>query len=119
MVGKILVGFVAIQHVAFFVLESFFWEHPIGRKIFRNSPETAALTAKLAVNQGVYNAFLAAGLIWSLVDSRPEVAQSTAFFFLFCVLIAGCVGAATASPRILWVQAAPAALALLVLWRAR
>jgi putative membrane protein len=119
MLSKILLGLVAVQHFAFFVLEAFLWEHPIGRKIFRTGPEEAATMARLAVNQGVYNGFLAAGLVWALCDPRPEVAFSAGLFFLICVVVAGCVGAATVNPRILVVQAAPAAVALLVLWRTR
>ncbi|MDH5223023.1 MAG: DUF1304 domain-containing protein, partial [Betaproteobacteria bacterium] len=93
------------------VLEMVLWTRPIGLKVFRNSPEKAQVTKVLAANQGLYNGFLAAGLAWGLV------AGSLPFkiFFLSCVLVAGVYGAWTVSRRILWVQAAPAALALALL----
>ena len=102
----ILVGFI---HTGFMILESFFWTKPIGLKIFRHSPETAALTRVLALNMGLYNGFLAAGLFWSALAGNFVIAN----FFLICVTVAGVVGALTASKNIFFVQALPAILALL------
>ncbi len=90
----------------------FLWTKPLGLKTFRNSPEKAQQSAVLAANQGLYNGFLAAGLIWGLVQSDPGFAFQIKVFFLLCVIAAGAYGAATVSRRILFVQAAPAALAL-------
>lgn len=108
---------VTLIHVYILVLEMFLWTKPVGRKAFGLSQEFAAQTRVLGANQGLYNGFLAAGLLWSLLP-RPE---SSAFrvFFLGCVLVAGLYGAATASRRILFVQALPAAIALALVWLAR
>lgn len=105
-----LVALVALLHAWFLVLEMFLWQKPLGLKVFRNSPEKAALTAVLAANQGLYNGFLAAGLVWSLVagDMGPAIAT----FFCGCVVVAGGYGAATVSPRIFLIQGVPALLAL-------
>ena len=81
-------AFVAVQHVGFLVLETFLWEHDIGRKVFRQSKENAAITAVLAKNQGLYNGFLAAGLVWALLIANPEWQRSVASFFLGCVAVA-------------------------------
>lgn len=117
--ANVLVAVVALEHVWFLVLEAFLWTKPLGLKTFHQSPEKAATTAVLAVNQGVYNGFLAAGLVWGLLASPPEFAFSIKVFFLACVVIAGVFGARTVSPRILVVQAVPAALALLLTVLAR
>ena len=113
-----LVALVAALHVYFLVLEMFLWTKPLGLKTFRNSPEKAADSAVLAANQGLYNGFLAAGLVWGLIQSTPSFAFQIKVFFLLCVIVAGIYGAATVSRRILLVQAAPAALALILLWLA-
>ena len=113
-----LVALVAALHVYFLVLEMFLWTKPLGLKTFRNSPEKAADSAVLAANQGLYNGFLAAGLVWGLVQSIAGFAFQIKVFFLLCVIVAGICGAATVSRRILFVQAAPAALALILLWLA-
>ena len=113
-----LVALVAALHVYFLVLEMFLWTRPLGLKTFRNTPEKARDSAVLAANQGLYNGFLAAGLIWGLVHPEPGVAWQIKVFFLVCVTVAGVYGAATVSKRILYVQAAPAALALILLWLA-
>lgn len=110
-----LVALVALEHVWFFALESFLWTKPLGRKTFRMGAEQAAATRTLAVNQGVYNAFLAAGLVWGMLHPTPLFGLQVMLFFLLCVVVAGVVGALTVSRRILWVQAAPAALALVAL----
>ena len=112
------VALVAVLHVYFLVLEMFLWQKPLGLKTFRNSPEKAAETAVLAANQGLYNGFLAAGLAWGLLHNAPAFGFQIKAFFLLCVIVAGVYGAATVSRRILYVQAAPAALALILLWLA-
>ena len=113
-----LVALVAVLHLYFLVLEMFLWTKPLGLKTFRNSPEKADDSAVLAANQGLYNGFLAAGLIWGLLHSAPGFAFQIKVFFLLCVIVAGIYGAATVSRRILLVQAAPAAIALILLWLA-
>jgi len=117
-IANILVALVAVLHLYFLVLEMFLWTKPLGLKTFRNSPEKAADSAVLAANQGLYNGFLAAGLVWGLLQGTPGFAFQIKMFFLLCVIIAGIYGAATVSRRILYVQAAPAALALILLWLA-
>jgi putative membrane protein len=114
MIADILTGLVALIHAYIVVLEMVLWEKPAGLRAFGLTPEFAAQTRTLAANQGLYNGFLAAGLIWGLYLGSAGVAVTT--FFLLCVLIAGLFGAATASRRILFVQALPAALALAALW---
>ena len=114
MIADILTGLVALIHAYIVVLEMILWEKPAGLRAFGLTPEFAAQTRTLAANQGLYNGFLAAGLIWGLYLGSAGVAVTT--FFLLCVLIAGLFGAATASRRILFVQALPAALALAALW---
>lgn len=107
-IAKLLTGFIALQHIVFMVVEMFLWQHPIGRGMFDTTAEFAADTAFMAQNQGLYNGFLAAGLIWGLVAAKRDVR----IFFLLCVLVAGVFGAVTVSPMILFVQAIPALLAL-------
>jgi putative membrane protein len=117
-IANILVALVALLHVYFLVLEMFLWTKPLGLKTFGQSLERATDSAVLAANQGLYNGFLAAGLIWGLVHPTPGFGFQIKAFFLACVIVAGVYGAATVSRRILFVQAAPAALALIVLWLA-
>ena len=117
-VANILVAIVAALQIYFLVLEMFLWTKPLGLKTFRNTPERAADTAVLAANQGLYNGFLAAGLIWGLIQSTPAFAFQIKIFFLLCMIVAGVYGAATVSRRILYVQAAPPAIALTLLWLA-
>lgn len=119
-VASVLVAFVAILHAYFLTLEMFLWEKPAGLKVFRNTPEKAALTAVLAKNQGLYNGFLVAGLAWGLILSAQGAADARAIetFFLGCVIVAGAYGAATVSRNILFVQAGPAVLALIAVWAA-
>jgi putative membrane protein len=117
-IANILVALVAVLHVYFLSLEMFFWTKPLGLKTFRNTPEKAADSAVLAANQGLYNGFLAAGLVWGLLQPDVAFAFQIKTFFLLCVVVAGIYGAATVSYRILLVQAAPAALALVLLWLA-
>lgn len=111
--ADILVGFVALIHVYILVLEMFLWAKPIGRRAFGLTQELAEQTKVLAANQGLYNGFLAAGLFWGLWQGQDGFA--TKLFFLGCIAVAGIYGAATASKKILWVQAAPALLAGLIL----
>ena len=112
-----LVAFVAIEHLYILVLEMFLWTQPPGLRAFGITPEFAAQTAVLAANQGLYNGFLAAGLIWGLI--RKDEGHSIRVFFLCCVIIAGVFGAVTAKPSILYVQAAPALIALIATLLAR
>ena len=112
LLAEIVIALVALLHVGFLVLEMFLWDKQQGLKIFRMRPEQAAATKVLAQNQGLYNGFLAAGLIWGLVPSVH--ADDIRVFFLSCVVIAGLYGAATVSRRIALVQAAPAALGLVL-----
>ncbi len=105
---------VAALHLWFLTLEMFLWQKPLGLKTFRNSPEKAATTAVLAANQGLYNGFLVAGLLWALASETDLVPRAT--FFLCCVVVAGAYGAYSVSRRILYLQALPAALALIALW---
>jgi len=107
--ATIAIAFVAFEHFGFLVLEMFFWTKPFGRRTFGLTPELARASAALAANQGLYNGFLGAGLVWSLFAGFP-----VAVFFLSCVIIAGIFGAITAKRTILWIQAAPAAVALLL-----
>ena len=116
--ANILVALVAALHVYFLILEMFLWTRPLGLKTFGNSPEKAAQSAVLAANQGLYNGFLAAGLGWGLLQGNAGFAFQIKVFFLLCVIVAGVYGAASVSRRILFVQAAPAALALILLWLA-
>lgn len=101
---------VAAAHLGFLVLEMFLWTKPAGRRTFGLSREDAETTRTLAANQGLYNGFIAAGLFWAAVANRRDVAV----FFLVCVILAGIYGAITVNRRVLFVQAVPAAIALLL-----
>ena len=114
----ILLGLVALLHAYFLVLEMFLWATPFGEKTFQRSREEQEQTKVLAANQGLYNGFLVAGLIWGMVAAEP-FAFSIRVFFLICVVVAGLYGGATAAKKILFVQALPAAIALVVVWLAR
>ncbi len=115
LVANFLVLIVAFLHIGFLVLEMFFWDHPIGRKRFGLTPEFSKASATLAANQGLYNGFLAAGLIWGLVINS----MSVKIFFLLCVLIAGVFGGFTSRRTILYIQALPGLLALIAIFLAR
>ena len=116
LLANIFTSIVAFSHVGILVLEMFFWNHPIGKKIFSMTPEVAESSAVLAMNQGLYNGFLAAGLFWGLLRNRFDVKV----FFLSCVVIAGIFGGLTAKTSILFTQGLPALMALtLVLTSAR
>ena len=117
-IANILVALVAALHAYFLILEMFLWDKPLGLKTFRHTPDRAEITKVLAANQGLYNGFLASGLIWGLVHGNPAFAFQIKVFFLLCVIAAGAYGAATVSTRILMVQALPAAIALVALFLA-
>ena len=110
MIANVLVGLVALIHLYIVVLEMVLWDKPYGRKVFGNTAEFAAASKVLAANQGLYNGFLAAGLIWGL--SLGTAGQPVQLFFLGCVLVAGLYGAMSVGIKILLVQAVPAALAI-------
>ena len=111
----IVIGFVALLHIGFLVLEMFLWTKPFGRKTIRMTEEYAQASASLAANQGLYNGFLAAGLIWGLVTGD----FATKAFFLICVFIAGVYGGFTAKRSILYIQALPGLLGLILLYLSR
>lgn len=111
MTANLLVGLVVLIHLYIVVLEMFLWNTPYGRKVFGNSAEFAAASKVLAANQGLYNGFLAAGLIWGL----GTASQPVQLFFLGCVIVAGLYGAMSVGIKILFVQAVPAALAVAAL----
>ena len=117
LLADIVVALVALLHLYFLVLEMFLWDKPAGLRVFGLTPEAAASSKVLAANQGLYNGFLAAGLIWGLLAGANGT--SIKLFFLACVLVAGLYGAATASRRILFVQAPPAAVGLALVWLTR
>lgn len=108
-----LIVVIAFLHLYFLVLEMFLWTKPLGRKVFRMSEDQAKNTRQLAANQGLYNGFLVAGLVWAAISAEFSVQ----LFFLSCVFIAGVFGAFTVSRKIFWVQAFPAVLALLLLFQ--
>jgi putative membrane protein len=113
--ADMVVALVALLHCGFLVLEMFLWSRPIGQRVFGLPPDVMAASAPLAANQGLYNGFLAAGLVWGLFLGSGGFGIKV--FFLTCVIVAGLFGAATAKRSILWLQALPGALALvLVFW---
>jgi len=113
--AKLMIALVALSHLGFLVLEMFLWDHPIGRRVFAMTPEVSASSAVLAANQGLYNGFLAAGLLWALWSDRFDLKA----FFLGCVVIAGTFGGFTAKPTIFLIQALPGAIALALVLAAR
>jgi putative membrane protein len=115
MISLLLIALVALIHAGFLVLEMFYWNHPIGREIFKMTAEVSASSAVLAANQGLYNGFLVAGLVWGLVTGRRDVK----IFFLACVIVASVYGGLTAKTTILYSQALPGLLALLAVLAAR
>jgi putative membrane protein len=112
--GEVLAGVIAFQHLLFFYLEAVLWTTPRGRAAFGLTEERARVTADLAKNQGLYNGFLAAALVWGLVASNASVAFEFKVYGLACVVVAGIFGAATVSRRILLIQAVPAAIGLVL-----
>ena len=111
--ANIAIGFVALLHAYFLVLEMFLWDKPFGRRTFRLTPEFAAASKGLAANQGLYNGFLVAGLVWGLVLGAAGI--DVKVFFLACVVVAGLFGGATVNRNILFVQAVPGVIALALL----
>jgi putative membrane protein len=111
-----LIALIAALHVYILALEMFWWDTPKGRRAFGTTPEFSAATKVLAANQGLYNGFLAAGLIWGL--SLGPAGHSVHVFFLSCVTVAGIYGGLTASRKILFIQALPGALGLAAVWLA-
>jgi putative membrane protein len=111
--ANIAIGLVALLHAYFLVLEMFLWDKPLGRRVFKTTPEYAAASKTLAANQGLYNGFIAAGLVWGLTLGTPGV--EVKIFFLCCVIVAGVFGAVTVSRSILFVQALPGIIALALL----
>ena len=112
--ADIATALVALLHLYFLVLEMFLWTRPFGMKTFGLTREFAAASKGLAANQGLYNGFLAAGLLWSVFLGSDPIAA----FFLGCVIVAGVFGAITVSPKIFWVQGLPGILALVLIWLA-
>jgi len=112
-IANAVVALVALLHVYFLVLEMFLWDKPLGLRTFKLTPERAADTKVLAANQGLYNGFLAAGLVWGLLQDGAGLGVK--LFFLGCVLVAGVYGAATVGRRILYIQALPALLGIVLL----
>ena len=110
LLANILTFFVAVSHVGILILEMFFWNHPVGQRIFAMTPEVAAASEVLAMNQGLYNGFLAAGLFWGLLIKRTDIK----IFFLSCVVVAGIFGGITAKTSILYSQGLPALIALIL-----
>ncbi|NND00523.1 MAG: DUF1304 domain-containing protein [Gammaproteobacteria bacterium] len=110
--AKLFTVFVALSHVGILVLEMFFWNHPVGQKIFAMTPEVAESSATLAANQGLYNGFLAAGLFWGVLKDRFDIKV----FFLCCVIVAGVFGGLTAKTSILFTQGLPALVALILVY---
>ncbi|WP_341914706.1 DUF1304 domain-containing protein [Ferrovibrio terrae] len=118
LLGTVMTALVALLHVWILVLEMVLWTKPAGLRAFRNTPEKARDTAVLAANQGLYNGFLAAGLIFGLLYPAEPAALHIKSFFLACIMVAGVYGAATAARKILYIQAVPAAITLALLWLA-
>ena len=116
-IAQIAIALVALLHLGFLVLEMGYWDKPQGMRAFGTTPEFARASKALAANQGLYNGFLAAGLIWALVPLGASGSEKAiASFFLGCVIVAGLFGALTANRRILVIQALPALVALACVW---
>ena len=115
LLANIAIALVALSHIGFLVLEMFLWDRPIGRRIFGMTPEQSRFSAPLAANQGLYNGFLAAGLVWGLASGSFDVK----IFFLVCIAVAGIYGGMTAKRSILVMQALPALVALALVYAAR
>jgi putative membrane protein len=116
--AAVMVTVVAALHVYFLALEMFLWRKPTGLRTFRMTQEVADSSAVLAANQGLYNGFLAAGLLWGLIAYGVVSGRAILSFFLACVIVAGLYGAATVSRRIALIQSLPAAIALVLVWLA-
>ncbi len=118
-ITQIIIAIVALEHLYILWMEMFAWE-TVGKKTFKNfPPELFPKTKGLAANQGLYNGFLSAGLIWSFFIENPDWKFYVALFFLICVAVAGIFGALTASKRIFFVQALPAIIGIVFFWLSR
>ena len=115
--ATVAVAIVAALHIGFLILEMFLWTKPLGRRVFGHQPDFANASSALAANQGLYNGFLAAGLVWGLLSDANQL--GILIFFLACIILAGIYGAITVSRSILVVQAAPAVVALTLVLLAR
>lgn len=115
LIANIAVSIVALLHLYFMILEIFFWDKPFGLRVFGLTPEFAKASKALASNQGIYNGFLCAGLVWGM--SLGTSGNPIKIFFLGCVVVAGVFGALTANRKILWVQALPGAVALALVFQ--
>lgn len=113
-IANILTALVALLHFGILVLEMFFWNHDVGRKIFNLTPEFSQASATLAANQGLYNGFLAVGLVWGLISGKSEIK----LFFLACIVVAGIFGGLTAKTSIIFTQALPAFMAFVFVFLA-
>ncbi len=111
--ANVVVAIIALLHLWFLILEMFLWTRPSGRRAFGTTAEFAEQSKALAANQGLYNGFLAAGLVWGLCLGGAA-GFSVKVFFLACVLVAGIFGGLTATRKILWIQALPAAIGLVL-----
>ncbi len=114
MILKILILAIALLHIYILILEMFLWQTPRAMKVFGNTPEKARITKPFAQNMGLYNGFLAAGLLWATIASN-QLYYSLAYFFLGCVFVAGIFGSITASGKIIFIQSAPALIAIVLL----
>jgi len=118
LISNILVGIVAALHAYFLVLEMFFWTQPLGLRVFNMTAQKAQDSAVLAANQGLYNGFLAVGLLYGIFAANDAVGFQFKVFFLLCVIAAGLYGGYSVSTRIIYIQAVPAVIALLFVWLA-
>lgn len=109
---KIIIGFVAIEHLFFLIVEMFLWNTSLGQTIFKLTPEFAMSTKVLAANQGLYNGFLVGGLVWSLIERNDQFQRKLSIYFLSCVVIAGVFGAYSVGFKIFFIQACPALIGL-------
>ncbi|MBX3082327.1 MAG: DUF1304 domain-containing protein [Anaerolineae bacterium] len=115
-ISRILVAVVALEHLFFLYLEMFLWTTPTAQKSFGTTKAFAQASKTLAANQGLYNGFLAAGLLWSIVHPDPAIGRQVAMFFLGCVIVAGVYGGVTVKRSIMLIQALPAAIALIAVY---
>lgn len=113
-IANLFTFIIGIQHFLFLLLEMFFWNSPVGHNVFKLTAETAASSASLAANQGLYNGFLSAGLIWALMNKNKDFSHSLRVFFLGCVIVAGLYGGYSVGPKIYAIQALPAFVTLVL-----
>jgi len=106
---------IALEHFLFLILEMFLWTKPLGRKVFGQTKSKAETTALLAANQGLYNGFLASGLLWGVFNSNKVFGKEVITFFLVCIVVAGVYGGLTASKKIIYLQAVPAIVVLCII----